>query len=121
MSIFDYEKSVKTVFDYMENMVGGVEKMISVSADQIRSDELEKEEVMSIGKMKLFHYVPVTEKKKMSKVPLLIVYALVNRQYMMDLQPDRSVIKAFLEAGLDVYIIDWGYPAKEDMYNHKNA
>ena len=64
MSIFDYEKSVKTVFDYMENMVGGVEKMISVSADQIRSDELEKEEVMSIGKMKLFHYVPVTEKKK---------------------------------------------------------
>lgn len=116
MSIFDYEKSVKTVFDYMENMVGGVEKMISVSADQIRSDELEKEEVMSIGKMKLFHYVPVTEKKKTSKVPLLIVYALVNRQYMMDLQPDRSVIKAFLEAGLDVYIIDWGYPAKEDMY-----
>lgn len=34
----------------------------------------------------------------------------------MDLQPDRSVIKSFLEKGIDTYIIDWGYPAKEDMY-----
>ena len=35
---------------------------------------------------------------------------------MLDLQPDRSVIKSFLDAGLDVYIIDWGYPTAEDMY-----
>jgi polyhydroxyalkanoate synthase len=35
---------------------------------------------------------------------------------MMDIQPDRSVIKSFLEGGLDVYVIDWGYPTAEDMY-----
>jgi polyhydroxyalkanoate synthase subunit PhaC len=47
---------------------------------------------------------------------VLIVYALVNRQYMLDLQPDRSFIRNMLKFGLDVYIIDWGYPTKVDMY-----
>jgi polyhydroxyalkanoate synthase len=50
------------------------------------------------------------------RIPVMITYALVNRQYMMDIQPNRSVIKAFLESGLDVYIIDWGYPTAEDRY-----
>ena len=34
----------------------------------------------------------------------------------MDIQPDRSVIKSFLDGGMDVYVIDWGYPTAEDMY-----
>ncbi len=48
--------------------------------------------------------------------PVLIVFALVNRQYMLDLQPDKSLIRKLLEKGHDVYIIDWGYPARADMY-----
>lgn len=47
-------------------------------------------------------------------VPLLIVYALVNRPYMLDLQEDRSLIRGLLDAGLDVYLIDWGYPDAGD-------
>ncbi len=35
---------------------------------------------------------------------------------MMDLQPDRSYIKNLLDGGLDVYLIDWGYPTKQDRY-----
>jgi polyhydroxyalkanoate synthase subunit PhaC len=46
--------------------------------------------------------------------PLLIVYALVNRPTMMDLQPDRSLIRRLLERGLDVYLIDWGTPDGAD-------
>jgi polyhydroxyalkanoate synthase len=46
--------------------------------------------------------------------PLLIVYALVNRPYLLDLQPDRSLIRGLLAAGLDVYLIDWGYPDGAD-------
>lgn len=64
--------------------------------------------------MKLFHYRPVV--KATAPVPLLIVYALVNRQYMMDLQSDRSVIRNWLELGMDVYIVDWGYPDQMDKY-----
>jgi polyhydroxyalkanoate synthase subunit PhaC len=50
------------------------------------------------------------------KTPVLVVYALVNTYKMLDLQPDRSYIKNLLNAGLDVYLIDWGYPSKADRY-----
>jgi len=51
-----------------------------------------------------------------NSVPLLIVYALVNRPYMADLQERRSTIKGLLDAGQDVYLIDWGYPDFSDKY-----
>ncbi len=65
-------------------------------------------------RMRLLHYVPTVEKPH--PVPILIVYALVNRYYILDLQPDKSVIKKLLDEGFDVYIIDWGYPSGVDRY-----
>lgn len=50
------------------------------------------------------------------KTPVLIVYALVNTYKMLDLQPDRSYIKNLLGAGLDVYLIDWGFPTRADRF-----
>ena len=44
---------------------------------------------------------------------VVICYALVNRPYMMDLQPDRSLIRGLLARGLDVCLVDWGYPGAE--------
>ncbi len=65
-------------------------------------------------KMKLLHYIPTVEKPY--PVPVLVVYALVNRYYILDLQPDKSVIKKLLDEGFDVYVIDWGYPSGADRY-----
>jgi polyhydroxyalkanoate synthase len=48
--------------------------------------------------------------------PLLIVYALINRETMLDLQPGRSVIQSLLREGIDLYMIDWGYPTRMDRY-----
>ncbi|MBJ6915428.1 alpha/beta fold hydrolase, partial [Vibrio cholerae] len=45
---------------------------------------------------------------------ILIVYALVNRPSILDLQTDRSLIRQLLLAGFDIYLIDWGYPTAED-------
>ncbi len=70
--------------------------------------------VYTEDKMKLLHYIPTV--KKTHPVPVLIVYALVNRYYILDLQPDKSIIKKLLNEGFDVYIIDWGYPAGIDRY-----
>src|SRR5579863_2193033 len=39
---------------------------------------------------------------------ILICFALVNRPYILDLQPDRSLVRRLLEAGHTVYLIDWG-------------
>ncbi len=48
--------------------------------------------------------------------PLVICYALVNRPSMLDLQPDRSLIRGLLARGLDVYLIEWGYPDADDRH-----
>lgn len=113
---FDLQKSVTEMTTYQDKLTKGIKILMDMKAEDAASDLLEKEEVLRIGKMHLFHYKPVVTAKKLVKTPLLITYALVNRQYMMDIQPDRSVIKSFLEGGLDVYVIDWGYPTAEDMY-----
>ena len=65
-------------------------------------------------RVKLKHYKPTVEIQL--KRPLLVVYALINRETMLDLQPGRSVVQNFLKEGIDVYMIDWGYPARKDRY-----
>ena len=65
-------------------------------------------------RVKLKHYKPTVEVQ--FKRPLLVVYALINRETMLDLQPGRSVVQNFLQEGIDVYMIDWGYPARKDRY-----
>ncbi len=50
------------------------------------------------------------------KTPLLIVYALINRETMLDLQPERSVVRNLLSEGIDLYMIDWGYPSRKDRF-----
>lgn len=49
-------------------------------------------------------------------VPLLIVYALVNRPTMLDLAPGRSFIAGLLARGIEVYLLDWGYPDAADRH-----
>ena len=66
----------------------------------------------------LYRYRPLAPSASLP--PLLIVYALVNRPYMMDLQPDRSLIRRLLELGLDIYLIDWGYPDGADRFTDLN-
>ena len=116
MTAMPFEKAVQESLDFQSNVLKGVKTLLDLPKDDIQSDLLDKDEVFSIGKMKLYHYKPVKTSAKKVKIPVMISYALVNKQYMMDIQPDRSVIKSFLEAGLDVYIIDWGYPTAEDRY-----
>jgi polyhydroxyalkanoate synthase subunit PhaC len=72
------------------------------------------EEVWRKGKLRLYRYRSIA--KPAAAAPLLIVYALVNRPYMMDLQEDRSLIRGLLVQGLDVYLIDWGYPDGADRF-----
>ena len=67
-------------------------------------------------RVKLKHYAPVTAGKGGVTTPLLVVYALINRETMLDLQPGRSVVDSFQKAGVDLYMIDWGYPTRKDKF-----
>lgn len=62
-------------------------------------------------KVKLYHY-PAGE--RMAAPPILVCYALVNRPHMMDIEADKSLIRALNQPGHDIYLIDWGYPDPAD-------
>jgi polyhydroxyalkanoate synthase len=74
----------------------------------------QKEAIYQSGKLRLYRYRPITRPD--GGAPLLIVYALINRPHMMDLQEDRSLIRGLLSSGRDVYLIDWGYPDGSDRF-----
>jgi polyhydroxyalkanoate synthase len=74
-----------------------------------------KEEVYREDKVVLYHFKPKSE-DGLGNIPILMVYALVNRPYIVDLQADRSFVANLLKLGLDVYLIDWGYPGRADRW-----
>jgi polyhydroxyalkanoate synthase len=53
---------------------------------------------------------------KKHRTPLLLVFALVNRPYILDLLPHKSVVQQFLKGGFDVFLIDWGIPTIADKH-----
>lgn len=73
-----------------------------------------REEVWRDGKVVLYRFVG--DDAAVQRTPLLIVYALVNRPYMVDLQADRSLVQRLLALGHDVYVLDWGYPDRSERY-----
>jgi len=46
--------------------------------------------------------------------PLLIVHSLVSKSYILDLQPENSMIRYLVGEGFDVYLLDWGVPDEAD-------
>ncbi len=73
-----------------------------------------KEVVWSLNKARLYHYRPVKPAEERFPVPLLLVYALINKPFIFDLVPGRSFIEYLLEQGFDVFLLDWGAPGLED-------
>jgi polyhydroxyalkanoate synthase len=46
--------------------------------------------------------------------PVLLVYSLFKRPYVLDLLPDRSVVRNFVRQGFSVYLTDWLPPEPAD-------
>lgn len=114
MNSFNPDNFAKEVFAFNQKFIQGLENLKNI--EDIPSGVTEKEAIFQKDKMVLYHFKPHITQKKKSKTPLLIIYALVNRPYMMDLQENRSTIRGLIEAGQDVYLIDWGYPDRADRY-----
>ena len=46
--------------------------------------------------------------------PVVLVPSMINRAYILDLEPGRSLVEALAAAGHPTYLVDWGIPAEED-------
>ena len=49
--------------------------------------------------------------------PVVIVHSLVSRSYILDLRPGNSTVEFLVDAGLDVFMLDWGVPDERDADN----
>jgi len=74
-----------------------------------------REEVCRIGNKILYHIT--LDRARRVATPVLVVYAMVGRWTILDLQDDRSFVRNLAEAGLDVYVLDWGHPTKADRFD----
>ena len=97
-----------------ENFFDKYSKGMSIVVEGAQADtgRTPKETIWTKNKAKLYHYQ--TEDEKKHPTPILIIYALINRPYVLDLMPGNSLIEYLCEQGYDVYMLDWGVPGDED-------
>ena len=81
------------------------------------------EKICEIEKYSLFHYNnPSTDADtekgnsfvSLNNTPVLVIYAFINRHYILDLLPEVSVTRSLLNQGLDIFATDWGTPSAYD-------
>lgn len=70
-----------------------------------------KDLVWTHRKTSLYRY---RSNNRQHPVPVLLVFALINRPFIFDLRPGNSFVEFLLEEGFDVFLVDWGVPDDED-------
>ena len=73
------------------------------------------------NKWRLLRYRPLGSPEQKARgpkfeTPVLLVPSLINRHYVMDLMPGKSMAEDLVKAGHDVYVLDWGTPGDEDRH-----
>ena len=109
---FDGGQALEEAAAFSRRLVDGVKAVAGIGEVQVGCSA--KDAVYVEDKLTLYRFRPLAPDAGMP--PVLLCYALVNRPYMVDLQEDRSLVRGLLERGLDVYLIDWGYPDGADRF-----
>jgi polyhydroxyalkanoate synthase len=111
--------ALETQAEAVEQMAKATERATlaperTVEIETVEVGQTPSEVVYTENKLELLHYESRTDEQ--NDVPILVVYALINRPYILDLQPDRSVIRRLLDEGHDVYLVDWNEPSRLDQH-----
>jgi polyhydroxyalkanoate synthase len=99
---------------FSQKLLRGLSSLADIGAIDVGPTP--KDVVYREDKLVLYRYRPLAGVAATVSTPVLICFALVNRPYMLDLQADRSLVRKLLERGIEVYLIDWGYPDGADRY-----
>ncbi len=84
---------------------------ILLTTDDARVGTTPREVVWTHRETTLYRY---RSSDRRHAVPLLLVFALINRPEIFDLRPGSSLVEFLLAEGFDVFLVDWGYPGEED-------
>jgi polyhydroxyalkanoate synthase len=111
------EKNVPTppeLYAELERIAENAKTFNRLMTTKAKIAQTPKETIWTLNKAKLYHYIPQVPAEKRHKIPLLLVFAIMNRPYVLDLRPGHSFVEYMLKRGYDVYLLDWGAPGPED-------
>jgi polyhydroxyalkanoate synthase len=76
------------------------------------------EVIYATGKVRLRYYRAIGQSQR---TPLLLVYPLIKRPYILDLVPGKSVVESLTGQGIDLYLTDWIPPTRSDSWRGFDA
>lgn len=109
-----FQEAMQAAYDrYLQGM-----KAVAASFE-VPVGQTPKETIWTLNKARLYRYRPVQPPEAAQPrpaIPVLLVYALINKPYIFDLRPGQSFVEFLLQQGFDVYLLDWGVPGPEDKH-----
>jgi polyhydroxyalkanoate synthase len=108
------EQAISEAAALGEKIARGAELFFRLRDSEVAIATTPKDEVWRQDKVTLYHYRPLADIKVAT--PVLIVYGLIGRYTMADLQEDRSLVRNLLNLGIDLYVVDWGNPSRADRW-----
>jgi polyhydroxyalkanoate synthase len=100
--------------DELKRIEENTRTLLRVSTSRAKVAQTPKQVIWTFNKAKLYRYIPTVPAEQRHKVPLFLVFALMNKPYILDLRPGNSFIEYMVNQGYDIYLLDWGVPGIED-------
>jgi polyhydroxyalkanoate synthase len=88
--------------------------LLKVTTTKAPIGQTPRQVVWTLNKATLYRYIPVVPAEQRHPVPLLLVFALMNKSSILDLRPGNSFVEYMVQKGYDLYLLDWGTPGPED-------
>ncbi len=117
-------KGLKNAYEDMVNnkgMVSQVDKKPFKLGENIATSK--GDVVLRTEMMELVHYAPTTD--EVYEVPQLTIPPQINKMYINDLSPEKSVVKYQVDNGIQTFVISWKNPTKDqghwDMADYVNS
>ncbi|MCO6437047.1 MAG: class III poly(R)-hydroxyalkanoic acid synthase subunit PhaC [Phycisphaerae bacterium] len=113
MPWFPHPADVQRFWEDAFRKVAAMPKVLEV-ARKVRKGVTPSEPVYQFDRVRLMQYEQAVE--QVHGTPLIFVFALVNRPYILDLGAGKSVVEHFVQGGFDCYNVDWGIPTSADRH-----
>jgi polyhydroxyalkanoate synthase len=104
------------LFAELQKIADRMQKFNRLTTTDARIAQTPKTVIWTLNKAKLYRYVPVVPEEKRKRLPLFLVFAIMNRPHVLDLRPGHSFVEYMLRHGYDVFLLDWGAPGPEDRH-----
>jgi polyhydroxyalkanoate synthase len=113
---YDPSVAAAKLYEELQRLGQGTETFARLAASQlnVQIGQTPREQIWALNKLTLFRYHSPLPAEQRKPVPLLLVFALINRPEIFDLRPGNSFVEYMLNQGYDVYLLDWGRPGLED-------